>query len=140
MFRVDSPTGNLVTARWAWLRDTAEAERFRAAIGAAVGRVRPAVICADWRAASIVSPEVADVMLSMLRGANPMLRRSGILLTSERSAFSLQTERLVREAAHPQRRTFRAVPELLVWLSEVLTPAEQAAARQFLADPAENGG
>jgi hypothetical protein len=41
-------------------------------------------------------------------------------------------ERLVREAANPARRTFRAEHELEHWLSETLTPDERTALSVFL--------
>lgn len=133
MFQVDTPLGNLVLVRWTSLREVTEATAFRSAIQSAVLHVKPAVICADWRAASLVSPDVAEVMGAMLRGTNPHLKRSAILLAPEHATFSLQTERLVREAQNPQRRTFRAVPDQLQWLGEVLTPQELERARHFLA-------
>lgn len=121
-----------MVARWAGLREVQEAMSFRSAVQAAAARVKPAVICADWRAASVVSPEVSDVMAAMLRGANPLLKRSGILLSADSATFSLQTERLVREANNPQRRTFRQANDLLLWIGEVLSPVELEAARRFL--------
>jgi len=136
MFHVDTPSGCLVVARWSEFRSTTEAEAFRDAIKAAVVKVKPAVICADWTRATVVSPGVAEVMSGMLRAANPMLTRSSILLGVEHAIFNLQTERLVREAGNPNRRTFRKAQEMLAWLAEVLSPAEHDAARRFLAEDA----
>jgi len=132
MFHVDTPAGCLVVARWSELRTRAEAEAFRDAIRAAVLKVKPAVICADWRSAHVVSPEVAEVFSDMLHASNPVLRRSAILLAADHATFALQTERLVREAANPARRTFREPTEMLVWLAELLGPEESDAARRFL--------
>jgi hypothetical protein len=134
MFHVSTPAGSLVLARWSDFRTRSEAEAFRDAIKAAVTKVRPAIICADWRSASIVSPDVSEVMSSMLRAANPMLTRSAILLASEHATFNLQTERLVREAGNPHRRTFRVAADMLAWLGEVLTADEHEAARRFVSE------
>jgi hypothetical protein len=136
MFHVDTPAGCLVVARWREFPDTASAERFRDAIRTAVSKAKPAVICADWRQASLVSPAVAEVMSSMLRGANPLIARSAILLAVEHAMFNLQTERLVREAGNPNRRTFRQPGEMLAWLGQVLAPAEHEAAQRFLGETA----
>jgi hypothetical protein len=132
MFHVDTPSGRLIVARWSDFRSTEEAEAFRDAIKAAVVKVKPGVICADWRRATVVSPGVAVVMSGMLRAANPMLTRSAILLGEEHATFNLQTERLVREAGNPNRRTFRSAEEMLAWLAEVLLRTEHDAARRFL--------
>lgn len=134
MFHVHTPSGRLVVARWTDFHDRSEASSFRDAIVAAVQKVKPAVMCADWRTANLVSPEVSEVMSSMLRGANPMLVRSAILLATEHATFNLQTERLVREAGNPNRRTFRSMSSMLAWLGEVVGPEELDAARMFLAD------
>ena len=132
MFHVDTPQGCLVVARWSGMREVQEAMSFRSAVQAAAARVKPAVICADWRVASVVSPEVSEVVAGMLRATNLLIKRSGILLSSESATFSLQTERLVREANNPQRRTFRQANDLLLWIGEVLSPVELDTARRFL--------
>jgi hypothetical protein len=136
MYFVGNPTGSLVVARWHNMNDVADAVAFRSAIQAAVTATQPAVICADWRAALVVSPDVAEVVSTMLRGANALLQRSAILLTHEHATFNLQTERLVREAGNPNRRTFRDAASLVAWLSEVLSPEENRAAEAFLAEGA----
>ena len=54
-----------------------------------------------------------------------------MLLSPTNAIFSLQLERLLREAQNPARRAFRDAQPLLKWLSEILTPEELARAKQM---------
>lgn len=86
---------------------------------------------ADCRKATILSPEVADRFMALMRNDNPRIERAG-LLVGESAGFSLQLERMVRTAGNPKRRTFRAVEELCAWMDEALLPAESRSLREFL--------
>lgn len=132
MFEVETPGGHLVTVRWADMRTVTEGEAFRDAIRAATMKTRPTLLCADWRAATILPPPVADVLVQMFHTANPNLRRAAILLPGNAPTFAMQAERMVREAGNPQRRTFRDLIECLRWFGELTTPAEQALAAAFM--------
>jgi hypothetical protein len=131
-FHVEHRSGHLVLATWSGFLRKEGAERFRSSIGEAIVRAQPTVICADWRAAETVSQEVSEILLSILKGAHPLLARSAILLHPVQGTFTLQAERLVREAGFPHRRTFRVPHDAIAWLGEVLPPAELEAARRFL--------
>jgi hypothetical protein len=131
-YLVEHPSGHLVLANWSGFLRKEGAERFRAAIGEAILRAQPAVICADWRAAATVSQDVSAVLLSMLKSAHPLLARSAVILHPVHATFALQAERLVKEAGWPHRRTFRVPDDALAWLGEVLSPDELAVARRFL--------
>ena len=87
----------------------------------------PLVICGDYRVTTVLSQSTADAFIAMFSVFNPRIQRSAVLLSSQHATFNLQVERLVREARNPARRTFRAVPDMLAWLGEVLTPEESAA-------------
>jgi hypothetical protein len=125
--------GRLLLARWMRLPDLAAAEAYRGAIFAAMQQDPSSVIvCADWRTGSVLSPEASEVLLGMLTGRSTQITRSAILLSPGKAIFDMQVERLVRQAGHPQRRTFRDVDEQLAYLSEVLTNAELERASSFL--------
>ena len=59
-----------------------------------------------------------------MRGDNPRIERAGILVSTS-AVFSLQLERMVREAGNPRRRAFRTAGELVTWLDEIATPDEK---------------
>ena len=132
---MDCRVGRLVEARLVSLRSVDEVVTFEQAMAAAFARagVR-SVICADWRQANILAPEVAARLRDLLTRGNTHLERSAVLLAREHATFNLQVERVVREAASPGRRTFRDPEAMLAWLAETLTPAEHARATAFLGE------
>jgi hypothetical protein len=92
------------------------------------------VICADWRTAPLLAPEVADALVDLLRRGNAHFERSAVLLPGHNALFELQVERVIREAGHPSRRHFRQAPAMRAWLSEVLDPRETRRLNEFLRD------
>jgi hypothetical protein len=135
MFTVTVRVGRLVEARLTSLADVDEVGRFERAMGEAFASVGVrSVVCADWRVANILPPEVADRLTALLQRGNPHVERSAILLAREHATFNLQVERLVREAQNPARRTFREAPPLVDYLGAVLTPSEKSRAADFLAE------
>jgi hypothetical protein len=122
----------LVEARLCWMNDAGDVQRFLEQMRLAFEVAGESVICADWRGAVVLPPTVCDALLELLRQGNRHFIRSAILLPPEDAVFSLQVERLCREAGNPARRTFRDVKLLLAWLREILTPLESARAAKFI--------
>jgi hypothetical protein len=91
------------------------------------------VICADWRSATLLAPDVADALVNMLRRGNPHVERSGVLLTADDALFNLQVERVTRKASGAVRRTFRSPAPMTTWLGEILDEAERSRMGEFLA-------
>jgi hypothetical protein len=134
MYSADVRIGRLVEARLFTLESVDEVTQFEAVMRDAFSRTggKKAVICADWRQANVLRPEVADRLTGLLTRGNPFLERSAVLLAQEHATFNLQVERLVRESNNPARKTFRSVETLQSWLDEILDPAEQLRVRDFL--------
>jgi hypothetical protein len=123
----------LIEARLTWLGTPADVERMQQVMIDAFATAGPqAVICADWRQANVFAPDVGDALLELLRRGNRQFKRSAALLSLHEATFSLQVERLLRDAQNPARRSFRAMQPMLEWLAEVLTPMEQQQASTFL--------
>jgi hypothetical protein len=134
MYTVHHEVGRLVEARLTMLRTVDEVVEFEGALRAAFDRVQgKAIICADWRQANILAPDVADRLVELLARGNPRLERSAVLLSREHAAFNLQVERIVREAKNPDRRTFRDPETMRAWVSERMTADERARLAAFLA-------
>ena len=133
MVEVHNPAGRLVTFRVVPPVDdgnsAASAQALRAAIAAVGG---PVVVCADLSAARTFSQETTDRFIALMRADNSIVAGSALLLGAGSATFGLQVERMLREANHPARRTFRDRAELRGWLAEMLDPAEQAALDAFL--------
>lgn len=132
-FSAQCRVGRLIEGRLVWLNDAADVAAFQRLMAETFAQAgREAIICADWRRALVFSPQASEAMIELLRRGNRQLSRSAVLLSATDATFSLQVERLFREAANPNRRSFRAVAPLLTWLDDVLTPAERARAAAFL--------
>jgi hypothetical protein len=134
-YAVECRVGRLVEARLLVLHSPQQAGAFAEALRTtflALGR--PCVICADWRTSSLLAPEVADALVDLLRRGNPHIERSGVLLAEGSAVFTLQVERVIREARNPSRRVFRRKAPMRAWLSEILEPDEVGRLAEFLAD------
>ena len=90
------------------------------------------IIAADWRSVTVMSPETATRVRTMLSKSNARVVRSSILTTADQSTANLQVERLVREAENENRRHFVYARDQYKWLSEVLTPVESRRLADFL--------
>lgn len=93
-----------------------------------------AVIVADYRAIPVFAPDVADELQRLMTDMNRFVERSAILVAKEHATNALQVARVVREAHNEQRRRFTDPRELVVWLAEIVTPAERARIQAFLAE------
>jgi hypothetical protein len=90
------------------------------------------VIAADWRNVTVMSPETATRVRTLLSKSNARVERSSILTTADHSTANLQVERLVREAENENRRHFVYARDQYKWLSEVLSPVESRRLSDFL--------
>jgi hypothetical protein len=133
-FSAECKVGRLVEARLYWVNNASEVQLFRERMKLAFKVAGDCVICADWRRAKVLPPSAGDALLALLRQGNPHFIRSAVLLAPEDALFSLQVERLCREAGNPARRTFRNVDQHQAWLREVLTPLESARAAAFISE------
>jgi hypothetical protein len=132
---VATPAGRLITFRVSSPVQDANAQlaatELRAAVASIPGRI---VVCTDLTDARVFAPGATTTFIQTMRADNAKLERSAILLGSKSATFLLQLERMVREANHPARRTFRDAEELAGWLALVLSAAEQKALHAFLAN------
>lgn len=136
-FSAECSVGRLVEARLCWMNHAGDVQRFLEQMRLAFKVAGESVICADWRRAGVLPPTAGDALLELLRQGNRHFIRSAVLLPSEDAVFTLQVERLCREAGNPARRTFRQVKPLLAWLGEILTPLESARAAEFISSGAQ---
>jgi hypothetical protein len=132
LYTVDCKVGRLVEARLFILHSVDDVTSFQGAMRDAFRRAGPrSVICADWRRATLLAPDVAEAMIGLLRVGNAFFERSAILLGRDQAIFSMQVERVVREAASPSRRTFRDALRMRRWLAEVLDDDEVHRMNEF---------
>jgi hypothetical protein len=133
MYRVENPSGRLVTLRLASPLSDEESLRvvadIRRVLGAVPGR---GIICTELTGAKTFSQPVAERFTALMRSDNPKIERSAFLIAKEAATFALQIERMIREAGNPSRRTFREAAQMEAWVGELLTADEQIALHAFL--------
>ena len=79
-------------------------------------------------------PEIVAAYLSTMKAEQQLVRTATML--PESALVALQIHRMIREAGHPERRTFSNADELRRWLGEILEEKERARLEQRLARPA----
>jgi hypothetical protein len=134
VIEVGNPSGRLVTYRVRQPVDDGNAEHagqeLRRVIERIEGRV---VVCTDLTDARTFAPSTTERFVRVMKADNPRLERSAILLASHAATFTLQLERMLREATGAARRVFHDPRELSEWLQPLLSAPEQAALLEFLA-------
>jgi hypothetical protein len=132
MFRVDS-IGNLVLIHVTSLGSLEEVGSFQSEVMHFVNDTpAKAIVVVDLRTPRVFAPEVASALEKMLKRANPRIHRSAVILAAEHAVFSLQLERIIREARNPARRTFRSTDDAAQWLRELLNAREADQLDAFL--------
>ncbi|MGC4086831.1 MAG: hypothetical protein QM756_02820 [Polyangiaceae bacterium] len=120
-------------------RTPADVDALFEAIGRALSKLPPGiqhVTVADWRRCPLMSPEAAEHLRKKMSGINSGTERSAALANEQAPVAVLQFVRLIRDANLPDRKLFVHSDDLYRWLAEVLTPAEAARLKEFLADGA----
>ncbi len=137
-FSVVNDVGRLIEARLHAPQSVEDIDAFREAMRAAFVTTKGrALVCADWRGANLLAPPVADALTNLLRRGNAHVERAAVLLPHGTPLFSLQVERVLREAANPTRpprRAFASASALVPWLAETATEAERRRIASFLGD------
>lgn len=138
MLTVVRTVGRLVEARFSGNPSESDVATFRHEADNCVRTAftlsgKPVVCCTDMRASALFSPSATEELITMMRADKSAIERNGILGTGG-ALFTLQLQRLVREAAggEGRRRVFTNEALLFSWLDEVLTPAERTRVRQFV--------
>ena len=105
---------------------------FQARMAKVLETAPKAIASGDLRGMEALGPDVAPVVLGMLRADNTRLERAAYLVTSG-SAFHRQYEAIVGATKHPGRQVFTDAPSLIEWMSPLMQPDELARLRAFLA-------
>jgi hypothetical protein len=133
---VESNVGVLIEMRFAGSATLEEIVAFEAKLVSLVRRIvkngRRPVLCTDIRACLVFRPEVSDRIVKLMQNDNPHIERNAFLGQTS-ALLSLQVGRFISESGeHGRRRMFADEYQLMAWLSEVTTIAEQARLRAFL--------
>jgi hypothetical protein len=132
-FTVACHVGRLVEIRIGAFTSRDQFAQVQAEAGDLLSRIEQPILCVDARGGRLVSEELAEAALSVMRYDNPLFFRSAILAASP--MLFMQTARLSREANNIRRKTFDTAGQLLLWLRPDLTDAEFERLQSFLSEP-----
>ncbi|MEO8381466.1 MAG: hypothetical protein ABI779_17530 [Acidobacteriota bacterium] len=132
MYTVEHHAGRLIEAKLASPLTLADVQDFTQKHLAVMARIPVKYIgVVNLLGAHVFEPAVAGGLTKLLTTAASHVERSAYLI-GESAIFSLQVERVIRESNSPNRRAFRNGGELVTWMSEILTPAEQLRLERFI--------
>lgn len=97
------------------------------------------VALSDLQQANVFTPEIAATLIQLLSGLADRVERAAFLI-GDSAVLSLQIERVLRNAANPNRRTFREIEPLKEWLGEILNENERYRMDSFFGGPNAAGG
>ena len=90
-------------------------------------------LCTDLAGATVFLQPVAARWIEIIKQESPIVERNAILV-GEGAVFSMQVERIIRQAGFKNRKAFFTAPTLTAWLAEILTARERTRLEQFLED------
>lgn len=133
MHKIQHITGRLVEVRIATPLTLEEVKQLGEEHKAAISRIQDRYVgVVDLHKADVFPAEVTDALVQLLSRMSGRVERTAFLVGS--AVFALQAERILRNAANPNRRTFRDPEALKEWLGEVLTAGERFRLNRFLTD------
>lgn len=139
MHTVQNVTGKLVEVRVASPLTLEEIQQFVREHQTVINRIPERYVgVVDLLHADVFPADVAQRLIQMLSVVADRVERSAFLI-GESALLALQVERVIRNAANPNRKAFRDPDELGRWLGEVLTPLERSRLVGFLAHRGEIG-
>ena len=142
MHKIQNIVGRLVEVRVEPPLTLEEIKQFVEEHKATVSRIQDRYVgVVDLHKADIFPAEVTDALIQLLSRMAERVERTAFLI-SDSAVFALQIERVLRNAANPNRRAFREPEPLKEWLGEVLNGGERFRLNRFLTDvlASDDGG
>lgn len=134
MHRIQNIAGRLVEVRVTPPLTLDEIKQFVEKHKATVSRIPDRYVgVVDLHRANVFLPEVAEALIQLLSRMADQVERTAFLI-GESAVFALQIERVLRNAANPNRKSFRDPRPLTDWLGEVLNASERLRLDRFLTD------
>lgn len=134
MYSVETHAGRLIEVKLASPLTLDEVRQFTHDHLAVMARIPGKYVgVVNLLGAHVFEPAVAEGLIKLLTVAASHVERSAYLI-GESAIFSMQVERVIRESNSPNRRAFRNGRELVAWVGEILTPAEQFQLERFIRD------
>lgn len=138
MYTIDNRVGRLIEIRVESPVTEEELSQFHDRIAKVIKPIKGQVAsCTDLAGATVFLQPVAARWIEIIKQENPIVERNAILV-GEGAVFSMQIERIIRQAGFKNRKAFLVPSALTAWLGEILTVRERARLDQFLQDGVES--
>lgn len=142
MHKIQNIAGRLVEVRVTPPLTLEEIQQFVEEHKATVSRIPDRYVgVVDLHRADVFPAEVAAALIQLLSQMADRVERTAFLI-GEGAVFALQIERVIRNAANPNRKAFREPEPLKEWLGEILNAGEHFRLDAFLKEvlAGEGGG
>jgi len=137
MYRIEHVAGRLVEVRLASPLSLDEVHQFALEYTKKASEIHGKYVgVVDITHATLFPAPVAEALIQLLSRAAEQVERTAVLVGEGGATFGMQVERIIRNAASPNRRAFRSVDALREWLREVLTVEERVRLARFLVESA----
>ena len=138
MYTIENRVGRFVEIRVESPVTEEELARFHDMLAKVIKPIKGQIAtCTDLAGATVFLQPVAARWIEIIKQENPIVERNAILV-GEGAVFSMQVERIIRQAGFKNRKAFLAPAVLTAWLGEILTARERARLEQFLQDGVES--
>jgi hypothetical protein len=138
MYTIENRVGRLVELRVESPVTEEELMRFHDMLAKACKPIKGQIaICTELVGATVFLQPVAARWIEIIRQESPIVERNAVLV-GEGAVFSMQVERIIRQAGFKNRKAFLAPAALVAWLGEILTTRERTRLEQFLQECAES--
>jgi hypothetical protein len=138
MYTIENRVGRLIELRVESPVTEEELMRFHELLTKACKSIKGQIaICTELAGATVFLQPVAARWIEIIRQESPLVERNAVFV-GEGAVFSMQVERIIRQAGFKNRKAFLAPAALVTWLGEILTARERTRLEQFLQECAES--
>jgi len=138
MYTIENRVGRLVELRVESPVTYEELLQFQDTFGKVCKPIRGQVaVCTDFAGATVFTQPVTQRWTAIIKQDAPIVERNAVLV-GEGAVFSMQVERIIREAGYQNRKAFLLPTDLTTWLGEILTVRERTRLDGFLREGAES--
>lgn len=138
MYTIENRVGRFVELRVESPVTEEELQKFPDALAKVCKPIKGQIAtCTDFVGATVFLQPVAARWIEIIRQDSPFVERNAVLV-GEGAVFSMQIERIIRQAGFKNRKAFLSPAPLMAWLGEILTVRERARLEQFLREGVES--
>jgi hypothetical protein len=138
MYTIDNRVGRFVELRVESPVTEDELLQFHDTLARVCKPIRgPIAICTDLAGATVFTQVVTQRWIEIIKQESPNVERNAVLV-GEGAVFSMQIERIIRQAGHKNRKAFLSPVALTAWLGEILTVRERTRLESYLHEGEES--